>query len=652
MQFAVLYLTSKNDHKLLELLLKSDAASKKRASWEAKDSEREEKNNPILVSVQQDYKKCTKILYQHGYRIPLTLEDTGDGSLPGQDEEKRFALVTKPPREKDQVQKLMIFKAYANPYYVSLAFSEDLRFKLVDKMNSSEEPLDDEMITDLQRLDPLRRTLKLAEEAEALSNNLDGMNELKNDYKEIKEELEAFSYDILTACSNMDEAKIILEHNPRDDDDDVDDEETENWQKALFEGRKKFVSHPLYQQNFRSNMSVDAKLSNSVGEIIWCRTRWNLKYVPYSLLISLFYPIVVLLDFTRDADLLFVSPAALKQRKKNQRRSRTGEEDPGDLEENRFWSFFRNAVHTPIFRMISTHFYQVVYLVLLMVMIWHRPISSPVEEKDLLEETIYYYVRMVVTVFALTLLVDDVATLFRRRRQFFESFWNTYSLLTNLLMLTGLLTQLGLEVYLDTLGEEDMDEDDRPNLSGNDPMSVAVTLYAIAVGLEFFKLLRYLLFFDYLGPVVICVTSVFKDVILVLAVYVIIFFAHFVTLWTLYKPYKTSDEIAQLNSTSRPKFRLVKDELSKRSKMLTSMFWRIVFADDADSADIESTNATDNNISSAFSHSMGRVVWGLYQIIVTILMLNILIAIMNTTYAKVWTNFDQEWKSQRTYYQV
>ena len=123
------------------------------ASWEAKDSEREEKNNPILVSVQQDYKKCTKILYQHGYRIPLTLEDTGDGSLPGQDEEKRFAVVTKPPREKDQVQKLMIFKAYANPYYVSLAFSEDLRFKLVDKMNSSEEPLDDEMITDLQRLD-------------------------------------------------------------------------------------------------------------------------------------------------------------------------------------------------------------------------------------------------------------------------------------------------------------------------------------------------------------------------------------------------------------------------------------------------------------------------------------------------------------------
>merc|ERR1719391_1182389 len=36
----------------------------------------------------------------------------------------------------------------------------------------------------------------------------------------------------------------------------------------------------------------------------------------------------------------------------------------------------------------------------------------------------------------------------------------------------------------------------------------------------------------------------------------------------------------------------------------------------------------------------------------SILMLNILIAIMNTTYGKVWINVDQEWKSQRTYYQA
>ena len=398
-------------------------------------------------------------------------------------------------------------------------------------------------------------------------------------------------------------------------------------------------------------MYLDATL-DSHGYNLWSRAKWNVKYVPYSLLISLFFPLVVVLDFTRDADLLFVSPAALKQRKKNKSRSRTGEEDPqqdNDLEENRLFGFFRNAVHTPIFSMISTHAFQIMYLVLLIIMIWHRPITRSDLEKRLSDGWKDVYVRMVVTGFALMLLVDDIETLYRRRRQFFESFWNNYSILTNLMMLTGLLIQLGFEVI--GHGRKPMDEDDRPDMSGNDPMSIAVTLYSIAVGLEVFKTLRYLLLFDYLGPVVICVTSVFKDVVLVLVVYAIIYAAHFVTLWTLFKPYDTAAESAQLNS-NRLKFVLVEDDLSTRQKMLSSMFWRIIFADNPDSANIKRANAEHDDFSIAFSHSMGMVIWGFYQIIMSILMLNILIAIMNTTYAKVWINVDQEWKSQRTYYQV
>lgn len=634
-----MYLTSKNDYKTLEFVLNSDAAKERRADWKDNNEDSEEKNNPILVSVQQDYKKCTKLLYQNGYRIPQTLQDTGDNSFPGEDELVRYARVTNPSSSKDQVQKLMVFKAYANPFYISLAFSEDTRLQLIDKMGAAEDLLDDDIIKDLQRLDPLRRTLNLAEKAESLSNNLDGMNELKYEYSEIKEELEAFGHQILTACSNMEEAETILEHNPHDNDDDEDDQETTNWQKALFEGRQRFVSHPLYQQNFSTNLYMDATLSPKKGSLkysLWSRVKWNLMFVPYSLLISLFYPIFVVLDFTRDADLLFVSPAALKKRKKNQSQRKPGEEDPqgNDLEENRLFGFFRNAMHTPIFCMISTHAFQSTYLALLILMIWHRPTSHDDEER------INFYVRMAVTGFALMLLVDDVTTLYRRRRQFFESFWNNYSIFTNLMMLTGLLIQLGLDVILP--GDED--EDDRPKMTGNDPMSIAVTLYSIAVGLEVFKTLRYLLLFDYLGPVVICVTSVFKDVLLVLVVYAIIFGAHFVTLWTLFKPYDSAPETA--------KFELVTDDLSTRQKMLSSMFWRIIFADSPESANIKRVNATNDDFSIAFSHSMGMVIWGFYQIIMSILMLNILIAIMNTTYAKVWTNVDQEWKSQRTYYQV
>ena len=130
--------------------------------------------------------------------------------------------------------------------------------------------------------------------------------------------------------------------------------------------------------------------------------------------------------------------------------------------------------------------------------------------------------------------------------------------------------------------------------------------------------------------------------------------AHFVTLWTLFKPCSTAEEIAllNLNATTRPKFELVSDDFPTRQKMLSSMMWRIIFEDNPDSVNIKRTNTTDDNFSVAFAHSMGMAVLTFYQAIVSILMLNVLIAIMNTTYAKVWANVDQEWKSQRTYYQV
>ena len=88
-----MYLTSKNDYKTLEFVLNSDAARERRANWKDNNEDSEEKNNPILVSVQQDYKKCTKLLYQNGYRIPQTLQDTGDNSFPGEDEHVRYARV-------------------------------------------------------------------------------------------------------------------------------------------------------------------------------------------------------------------------------------------------------------------------------------------------------------------------------------------------------------------------------------------------------------------------------------------------------------------------------------------------------------------------------------------------------------------------------
>ena len=53
-----------------------------------------------------------------------------------------------------------------------------------------------------------------------------------------------------------------------------------------------------------------------------------------------------------------------------------------------------------------------------------------------------------------------------------------------------------------------------------------------------------------------------------------------------------------------------------------------------------------------FSHLMGLVLWGVYQITIVILMLNLLIAVINTSYSELWQNIDQEWKFTRCKFQV
>ena len=49
---------------------------------------------------------------------------------------------------------------------------------------------------------------------------------------------------------------------------------------------------------------------------------------------------------------------------------------------------------------------------------------------------------------------------------------------------------------------------------------------------------------------------------------------------------------------------------------------------------------------------MGLVLWGVYQIIIYVLMLNLLIAVMNTSYGELWQNAQMEWKFNKCHFLV
>ena len=63
-------------------------------------------------------------------------------------------------------------------------------------------------------------------------------------------------------------------------------------------------------------------------------------------------------------------------------------------------------------------------------------------------------------------------------------------------------------------------------------------------------------------------------------------------------------------------------------------------------------NDDDKAFSMELSHLMGLVLRGIYQIIIYVLMLNLLIAVMNTSYSKLWQNIQVEWKYNKSYFQV
>ena len=49
---------------------------------------------------------------------------------------------------------------------------------------------------------------------------------------------------------------------------------------------------------------------------------------------------------------------------------------------------------------------------------------------------------------------------------------------------------------------------------------------------------------------------------------------------------------------------------------------------------------------------MTRAMWGVYQGITIILLINILIAMMNTTYNTIWSSADTQWKYSKSFYQI
>ena len=305
--------------------------------------------------------------------------------------------------------------------------------------------------------------------------------------------------------------------------------------------------------------------------------RKNLTIHPQAILLFFCSMLVVFFDlFREDADILFVRSETIKKRRYIR----------GDDNEHWFFAYFRNKIHIKIYRMFIAHLFYVVYLSLLVLMVW-----NPFEGEDDHWNHWKHWYSYLAFFFAVNLLVDDIV-LFREdgAKRFFKSFWNLYHLIKNLTMVAGLL--MGVI----------SDDQNRADLSGWHLLNIAGSFVSIALGLEVFVLLRISAASESLGPVCLCLTSVFKDVLRTMPVYALIFAAHAITALSLFGPF-------QERVPDNHNYTLVEDHLSSQKNLLSSMWWRLIFTNNAESANIKLRDSDDEEFSFEFFHFVCMALW-------------------------------------------
>ena len=664
-QGLVLAFTKNNDPETLYKVLQI-AQSKNLSLKFSEESERKHENPIIAASLENDI-KCMRLLYKAGFRVRLAEKDWKSVKNLIKPPETRIRKksqnlvknLVKAPETKsetktnpDPVKRFLLFKAYANPLYLSLELSEG---------KTSRESF-------LFR-DPIKKAFALGNLATSLAEHFP---EHSVEYVKIRKQLKTFAEELLGHCNNSDEVAILLTYVPQDGGgSEATREQDSLFITALSNEQKPFVAHPYYQQFLRTSLQDETGDSLTSGGL---KKLWSFFT---ALLAFIFYPLVIVVDsLFREGTILFESPKEFSTRRKT---------DGNDCcwrrsvpEENDFWHFFRKKMHAPIYR-IWIHFLSEVLFISIVYISLHVPRRQNqdqlIEDPELQNQIFVQGYNMslkykmesqnetdlgsgptksnqikadfVMYVLVLHYLINDLVEIVRRTRVFFSSFWTKYTLAANIFLLSGGIITFCLHQYNDN--NRPNNTNNRADLHGTDPLNLAVSLIALGAILYGLRTARWFLLHNKIGPVVICIVRVLKDVIYVFLIWIIVYMSFALGIWLVYKPFH---DLGKCKTEYCLKEKLVHDNETMKA-VLSQMFW-LVFNGDGQTQRIQHKSALESTeeFSKEFAHIPGLSLWAMYQGVICILLINILIAMMNTTYNKVWENIDGEWKFSKSHFQV
>ncbi|KAJ8973595.1 hypothetical protein NQ317_010032 [Molorchus minor] len=229
--------------------------------------------------------------------------------------------------------------------------------------------------------------------------------------------------------------------------------------------------------------------------------------------------------------------------------------------------------------------------------------------------------------------------------RYFKFLWNWHAVIMNLLFLLTFL--FWLASYFDAINNDQVDLE-RKYWHHLDPLLIAEGCFAIATIMSFFKLMFFCRLNYYMGPLQISLGKMCADLAKYIMVFVIVIISFSAGLCRFYQPY---DGMIQVDNDMKTQ---QTSSFIDFSSTLKTFFWAIFCMSPLESADVVIENLPGETPGTTiinthdFTEAIGYIAFALFELLIVVMILNMLIATMSSTFQRVLDNLDIEWTFGKT----
>ncbi|XP_077977349.1 short transient receptor potential channel 4-like [Glandiceps talaboti] len=172
-----------------------------------------------------------------------------------------------------------------------------------------------------------------------------------------------------------------------------------------------------------------------------------------------------------------------------------------------------------------------------------------------------------------------------------------------------------------------------------DPTLIADCVMSVANVISVIRILRIVVINEYVGPLQISFSKMLGDIVKFLFIFVVIWFAFALGMTEIYWSY-TAAETFHCLKDGGTMHDCRQQDFAGIVPSLKTLFWSLYGLIDLDVLSVNADHAS--------TEFFGAMLFAGYSVVAIIILLNLLIALMGTTYDAVVTNSDTEWKFSRS----